>query len=146
MADTGLRISDVLALRRDQLRQDMDIKEIKTGKTRRVHLRPETYAEVLAYLRTHNEPQVIPCHRTTLWRAIVHAADAFGWRHISPHSFRKLFAVEFCAVHGLQATQHELQHTNIATTLGYVTDLDALTAALSPAGRSPSPQSGDAGA
>lgn len=131
MADTGLRVSDVLAIRRDQLAPDMQIREIKTGKTRFVHLSPETYREACAYLRTHTADTVIPCHRSTLWRSIVRAADAFGWHHITPHSLRKLFAVEFCAQHGLQATQAELQHSSIMTTLAYVADLDTITATLS---------------
>lgn len=137
MADTGLRISDVLAIRRDQLAPDMTIREIKTGKTRLVHLTPDTYREVKAYLRTHTADTVIPCHRSTLWRSIVRAADAFGWQHITPHSLRKLYAVEYCAKHGIQATQAELQHSNIMTTLAYVTDLDALTTALGPSGKPP---------
>lgn len=136
MADTGLRISDVLGIRRDDLAPDMDVTERKTGKTRRVHLSPDTYMELQAYLRTHTSPMVIPCHRATLWRSIVRAADAFGWRHISPHSLRKLYAVEYCTRHGLQATQAELMHTNIMTTLAYVTDIDQLL----------TPQTGDAGA
>lgn len=130
MADTGLRVSDVLVLRRGTLAQEMDVKEIKTGKTRHVKLSDETYRELLSFLRTHAEERVIPCHRATLWRAIVRAADAFGWTHISPHSFRKLFAVEFCARHGLRATQQELQHKNLATTLAYVADIRDLAELL----------------
>lgn len=124
MADTGLRVSDVLAIRRDQLAGTMQIREIKTGKLRTVHLRPETYSECLAFLRTHNDPYVIPCHRSTVWRSLATAANAYGWSHISPHSLRKLFAVEFCTKHGLTATQHELKHSRLETTLRYVTNLD----------------------
>ena len=123
MAETGLRISDVLALTREQLSDTMTVTEIKTGKERIVHLSPETLVEARAYIRTHNSPEIIPCHRSTFWRSVVHTADAFGWKHISPHSFRKLFAVEYCTQHGLEATQRELQHKNIATTLTYVANM-----------------------
>lgn len=134
MADTGLRVSDVLNIQRDKLADTMTVKEIKTGKTRTVHLTPDTLKEAQTYIKTHSSPYVINCHRSTLWRSIVHAADAFGWQHISPHSFRKLFAVEYCARHGLKATQQELQHKHLSTTLAYVTDTDAISA-LIPGGK-----------
>lgn len=127
MADTGLRVSDVLNLQRDKLAETMTVKEIKTGKIRTVHLTTATLREAQTYIKTHNSPYVINCHRSTLWRSIVHAADAFGWKHISPHSFRKLFAVEFCAKHGLKATQQELQHKHLSTTLAYVTDAESIS-------------------
>lgn len=134
MADTGLRVSDVLALKREQLASTMKVTEIKTGKTRMVHLSPETLSEARAFIGTHDSENVIPCHRASLWRSIVHAADAFGWEHISPHSFRKLFAIEYCARHGLMETQKELQHKNLQTTMAYVMDADAV-ASLVPGGR-----------
>lgn len=131
MADTGLRISDVLAISRADLAQEMEIREQKTGKIRHIKLSNQTYQECLAYLRMHPHDKLIPCHRSTLWRAITQAADAFGWQHISPHSFRKLFAVEYCAQHGLKATQEELQHKHITTTLGYITDIKELAQSIS---------------
>lgn len=134
MADTGLRVSDVLALRRDQLAPEMEIREKKTGKYRVVHLSPPTLAECNAYLKTTDSPFVIDCHRSTLWRSITSAAAAFGWAHITPHSFRKLFACEFCARYGIIATQRELQHKNVETTLAYLGDLNNLLALLGKAG------------
>ncbi len=133
MADTGLRVSDVLALRRDQLAQTMTIREIKTGKIRTVHLSAETYDECCAYLRTTDSDKVIDCHRSTLWRAITGAADAYGWTHVSPHSLRKLYACEYCARYGLQATQKELQHKSLETTLRYLGDYKELLTALAAA-------------
>lgn len=130
MAETGLRVSDVLAIRREQLADTMTVTEIKTGKRRTVHLTEATLKEAKVYAATHDSPFVINCCRSTLWRSIVHAADAFGWRHISPHSLRKLFAVEFCTQHGLEATRRELQHKHIGTTLAYVTDPDALASLI----------------
>lgn len=134
MADTGLRVSDALAIHRDALAEVMTVKEKKTGKMRKVRLRPETLSECFAYLRTTDSPYVIDCHRSTLWRSITAAASAFGWTHITPHSFRKLFACEFCAKYGILATQRELQHKNVETTLAYLGDLNDLIALLGKAG------------
>lgn len=38
------------------------------------------------------------------------------------HSIRKLYARRYCAAHGLAATQRELQHDYLSTTLLYVLD------------------------
>lgn len=130
MADTGLRVSDVLAIRREQLAPSMTIREQKTGKLRVVRLSAATYDETLAYLRTTESEMVIDCHRSTLWRAIAAAADAYGWSHVSPHSLRKLFAVEYCARYGLAATQKELQHKNVETTLRYLGNYQEIIAAV----------------
>lgn len=130
MADTGLRVSDVLNLTRKGFKQTMTVRELKTGKLRTVRLSSQTYEECLAYLRTTESEYVIDCHRSTLWRSITSAAAAYGWEHVSPHSLRKLFACEYCAKHGIAATQRELQHKNIGTTLRYLGDYNAIIAAV----------------
>lgn len=130
MADTGLRVSDILLIRREQLRRTMTITERKTGKTRRVRLSPGTLQSARAYVTTHDSPYVIPCSRSTMWRSITQTARALGYEHISPHSLRKYYAVTYCRRHGLTETQAELQHKNVLTTLGYVTDRDALAALI----------------
>lgn len=130
MADTGLRVSDVLSIRREQLARTMRVTERKTGKMRRVRLSPSTLQSARAYITTHNSPYVIPCTRSTVWRSIVSTARALGYEHISPHSLRKYYAVTYCRRHGLTATQQELQHANMATTVGYVTDPAALAALI----------------
>lgn len=130
MADTGLRVSDVLLIRREQLRQTMVITERKTGKRRRVRLSPSTLQLARAYIATHDSPYVIPCTRSTVWRSITSTARALGYDHISPHSLRKYYAVRYCRRHGLAETQTELQHANVATTVGYVTDPAALAALI----------------
>lgn len=120
-ADTGLRISDVLSIRCGTLAKTMRIKEKKTGKYRTVHLRPQTLKVAREYAH-HGHNLLIPVNRSTVYRQIRKAASALGYDHISMHSIRKLYARQFCKVHGLAATQREMQHDYLSTTMLYVLD------------------------
>lgn len=118
-ADTGLRISDILAIRSDQVERTMRVTERKTGKQRTVTLRPNTLKAAKAYAR-YSGKYLIDRDRSTIYRQI--RAAAADMPHISMHSIRKYYAKKFCAANGLRATQKELQHDYLSTTLLYVTD------------------------
>ena len=124
-ADTGLRVSDVLAIRVSDIAPTMRVTERKTGKTRKVRLRPSTLRAATQYA-AHGQDLLIPYDRTTIYRQVKHAADTLGYEHVSMHSIRKLYARQYCRKHGLSATQHELQHDYLSTTLLYVLDPDQL--------------------
>lgn len=127
MADTGLRVSDVLALRIYQIRRTMYITEGKTGKRRRVQLSPATLAAAKAYAADRRAgDKLIQADRSTIYRTISITAKALGMEHISAHSLRKYFAQKYCKRHGLEATRRELQHRDIMTTILYTTDYDTL--------------------
>ena len=126
-ADTGLRVSDVLALKSGDVARTMHVTERKTGKRRTVHLRPATLRAAEQY-RHHGQAQLIPVAPCTIYRQIKRAAAELGLEHVSMHSLRKLYAREYCRSHGLAATQHELQHDYLSTTLMYVLDPDTLDA------------------
>ena len=120
-ADTGLRVIDILALRSDQLAPTLRVTERKTGKTRTVRLRPATYKAAKASAK-YSGRYLIDRDRSTLYRQI--RAAAADMPHISMHSIRKYYAKRYCAAHGLRATQRELQHDYLSTTLLYVTDME----------------------
>lgn len=120
-ADTGLRVSDILAIRSDQVSRTMRVTERKTGKQRTVTLRPDTLKAAKAYAR-YSGKYLIDRDRSTLYRQI--RAAAADMPHISMHSIRKYYAKRYCAANGLRATQAELQHDYLSTTLLYVTDLE----------------------
>ena len=127
MADTGLRVSDALALRGHDIAPKMQVQEGKTGKIRTVRLAPRTLA--LARQRAAGRPPDVPlvtCDRSTIYRDIRQAATAIGLRNVSAHSVRKYYAHKYCARHGLLATQVEMQHRDTLTTMIYVTDYDRL--------------------
>lgn len=131
MADTGLRIGDVLELTVGQIARTMHVRERKTGHVRTVHLTPRTLAACRAYAaRRPAAARLIPHDRSTIYRDIRRAADRHKWTHVSAHSIRKYYAQRYCRRHGLAATQAELQHRDTVTTLIYVVDHDRLEALL----------------
>lgn len=125
MADTGLRVGDVLALTIGQLARTMTVRESKTGHRRTVHLTARTLAACRAYAAGRPAgARLITCNRSTIYRDIRRAADRRKWSHVSAHSLRKYYAQRYCRRHGLAATQAELQHRDTITTLIYVVDRD----------------------
>lgn len=131
MADTGLRIGDVLALTIGQISRTMIIQERKTGHRRTVHLTARTLAACRAYAADRPAAaRLIPYNRSTIYRDIRRAADHRNWQHVSAHSLRKYYAQRYCRHHGLAATQAELQHRDTITTLIYVVNRDKLEALL----------------
>ena len=131
MADTGLRISDVLELTVGQIARTMHVRESKTGHVRTVHLTARTLSACRAYAADRPAAaHLIPYNRSTIYRDIRRAADRHGWQHVSAHSLRKYYAQRYCRHHGLAATQAELKHRDTITTLIYVVDRDRLEGLL----------------
>ena len=134
---TGLRINDVLSLRTEQLRRAYDgngrvtVREQKTGKNRRVYLRKDLR---LRMLQQAGEIYVWPGRcaetkhrsRTTVYKDLRRAASLYridGKKldaHLSPHSMRKVYAVnEYKRTGDLAAVQRDLRHTDPAVTALY---------------------------
>jgi integrase len=122
---TGLRIGDVLALRADQLRPRLTIRESKTGKSRRITIP----AKLLASIREQagdvwawpgRDPSK---HRTrqAVWADVKRAQRALRLpQSIGPHSLRKTYAVRQYARSGdLGKVQAALNHSDMAVTMLY---------------------------
>ena len=121
--ETGLRIGDVVKLRRANLKADgLHYRAEKTGKTGVA----EIGASLRAELSTRRGKWLFPSPykkgehitRQCAWARIKAACrraglDASG---VSPHSLRKVFAVELYREKGFKAVQAALQHRNAATT------------------------------
>lgn len=119
---TGLRITDIITLRRENLQGDERIKRFcivqtahKTGKTG-VWWIPERLYRRLKSRRGWLIPGRGKNHRTrqAVWQGIKRAAeraeeDPHGK---SPHSYRKIYAVTTRQTEGIQAAQRGLQHSN----------------------------------
>lgn len=134
--NTGLRISDVLSLRtRDLSRERFTIKEQKTGKTRRIRL-PKQLREDLTAIsgrfyvfegRTDAKK-----HRTrqAVYKDLKRAQGLLRVKNsqISPHTARKIYAVDTFGKYGsLKRVQELLNHSSEAVTAIYAM-ADVMTA------------------
>lgn len=132
---TGLRINDVLALTRQQVEKGrFTVQEQKTGKNKRVALSAPLQERILAQAGTL---YAFPgrCsgkqHRTrqAVYKDIRRAAKAFRLEeHITPHSMRKVYAVNQYHKSGgdLKRVQELLNHSSESVTMIYAL-ADALT-------------------
>lgn len=123
---TGLRISDILALKTEQLAKRFWVTERKTGKRRQIGLP----APLLDDLRNHaGMVYVFPgrtdpnTHRTrqAVWHDVKRAAKAFRLpQNVAPHSFRKVYAVDLLERYGdIERVRRALNHSSDAITLIY---------------------------
>lgn len=133
---TGLRLSDVLNMRTDKLAERMTIRQLKTGKTRRIRLPVELYRRCLSQAgkvwvwegrtdwRKHRSRQAV-------YKDIKRAARLFRLPadlQVSPHTARKVYAVTAYQHSGsLRHVQQLLQHESEAVTMLYAM-ADELTA------------------
>lgn len=125
MLHTGLRISDVLQLKPDQLKPNFWITEQKTGKRKQIGL-PEP---LLSDLRSSAAGEwVFPGrdprdHRTrqSVWKDIKRAAAALRLtQNAAPHSCRKVYAVELMEKYGnIERVRRALNHDRYTTTMIY---------------------------
>lgn len=122
---TGLRISDVLQLRPEQLRPNFWVTEQKTGKRRQVGL-PRPLLEDLK--KGAGKTWVFPGrygskHRTrqAVWKDVKRAATAMRLpQNVAPHSARKVYAVELLARYGdIEKVRRALNHDSEIVTLIY---------------------------
>ena len=123
---TGLRISDVLSLRREKLGRQFWIVEQKTGKKRRVNL-PEALLEEILWQSNGSEwafPGRDPGkHRSrqAVWKDVKRAQRAFRLpQNLGTHTARKVYAVELFDRYGdLQRVRRALNHQSLEVTVLY---------------------------
>lgn len=124
---TGLRVSDALALTREQLgKTRFWIREGKTGKAKMVALPERLRMEILAQsgekyaFPGRNDPEK---HRSrqAVWRDLKRAAAAFRLpQNVGTHSLRKVYAVELLDKYGdIERVKRALNHSNLTVTLLY---------------------------
>lgn len=122
---TGLRISDVLELRTEQLRPSMWVVEKKTGKRHRCGLPQPLLAEIRAQA---GEMWAFPGtkpdrHKTrqAVWFDVKRAARAFRFEtNIGTHSFRKVYAVRLMKKYGdIRRVQRAMSHGSPSVTAVY---------------------------
>jgi integrase len=124
---TGLRISDVLSLRADQLGNRMWVTEKKTGKRRLVGL-PDNIIETVreasggsVWAFPGRKGNKAPRTRQAVWKDVKRASVAFRLpQNVAPHSARKIYAVDLLNKYGdIRRVRKALQHDRDSTTLLY---------------------------
>jgi len=134
---TGLRIGDVVAIRLDQIDDSGDNMLIrfvaqKTGKEGSATIPPPLAARIRRQMRSLRTSKFLfpPAKRyaktphltrQTCWARMKRAARAAGVSldGVSPHSLRKVYAVDLRHEKGLAAVRDALQHSNDAVTRVY---------------------------
>lgn len=126
---TGLRVGDALALETDTLRkgQRISVLEHKTGKHKRIYINKSLHSRLLSQAGVRFvfpgalAPEVRHRTRQAVWADVKRAAKALRLDvQCSPHSARKVYAVDYYRKHGLAATQAALNHDRPETTLLYL--------------------------
>lgn len=133
---TGLRIDDVLHLRTEQVRKGrFTVKEMKTGKSKRVRLPNALKYDILAsagrfYAFEGRIDPKKPRTRQAVFKDLKRACKLFRLRgvHLSPHSARKIYSVSaYKLTCSVDKVQKLLNHSSEAVTLLYAM-ADELTA------------------
>lgn len=122
---TGLRISDVLALKTEKLAPRFWVTESKTKKRRQIGLPEPLLSDLkknagVIWVFPGKDPTK---HRTrqTVWKDVKRAAKALRLhQNAAPHSARKVFAVDLLQKYGdLPRVQRALNHGSESVTLIY---------------------------
>jgi len=135
---TGLRISDVLALRANILNKDkIQIKEQKTGKPRQIILTQDVRDLVEKHCRryrlssrdflifSHDYDRKRHLSRVQAYRVMRSVGADMGLDRIGTHCMRKTYAQsQYKATGDIVATQKELNHKYLTTTILYLADGD----------------------
>ena len=125
---TGLRISDVLSLKTQNIRQRMSIQEQKTGKRRHFYLSKELVARLIAnggsvYCFPHRYDGKKHRTRQAVWKDLNRAMELFRVPKklvISPHTCRKVYAVnQFKKCGNIKEVQKLLNHSSESVTVLY---------------------------
>lgn len=130
-AETGLRINDVLSLKTENLSRRFSVVEQKTGKKRQIYLSQDLYLSLLGmagrvWVFEHRLDPAKHRTRNAVYKDLRRAATLFRIdgkmikAHVSPHSARKIFAVNrFHDTGDLHKVQQLLNHSNEAVTILY---------------------------
>lgn len=127
---TGLRVSDCLAIRTEQLigasARRITVKEQKTNKTRRVYIPKGLYDRLVksagrVYLFEHRTDYKKHRTRQAVWKDVKRAAQALRIEeNFTPHSARKIYAVDLFEKTGdIEKVSAALKHSSVTVTMIY---------------------------
>lgn len=128
---TGLRISDLLQLRKKDVRgTHIVLKEIKTKKTKRVVIVPHLKKVLDRYIRTKKDSEYLfsgrgthgkPISRIRAYKIMRQAANECGLQNIGTHTMRKTFGFHFYnETKNIAMLQKLFNHSSEYITLKYI--------------------------
>lgn len=130
IANTGLRIGDVLRLRlKDIIREGgryyFNFTEQKTGKHRSFILAPEVYTYLQTYAIEHGisaDSRLFQISSRGVSKHLKKVADYLGYENIGSHSLRKFFAVSIYNnnEYNIELVRTLLNHSSVAVTQHYI--------------------------
>jgi integrase len=92
---TGLRVGDILAVKVGQVGAEMDVREAKTGKIKRIKLDDQILRLISGYVDLkglQSADRLFATTRQTVHRRFKIAGEACGLENIGTHSMRKTYA------------------------------------------------------
>ena len=129
-ANLGLRISDILKLKLNDIIKDgdryrLDMTEQKTGKKRTFTVLPEMYSYIKIYcLENGIKPHevIFPITERAVQKQLKAVCDYLGIEGVSTHSFRKFFATNIYVNNNFNIVivQRLLQHSTPEVTQKYI--------------------------
>lgn len=129
--NTGLRISDLLALRVGEVRgrSHIIITEQKTGKLKRFRINNELQQHIEEYTKNLDHKDFLfksrrgngRIHRVQAWKILNTAAEEVGLSEIGTHTLRKTFGYHFYQKYkDVAVLQQIFNHSSPAVTMRYI--------------------------
>lgn len=135
-AATGLRVSDVIALKKEQIMRTNrpTIIQQKTKKKKRLYFGDKLYSDILRFIKAdknRDNPYIFNSvnskdnhiTRQAVWKAFTRAAKKAGVIYpVGTHCMRKKYSAKKYNASGgdITAVQHHLQHYKSVDTLAYI--------------------------
>jgi integrase len=134
--NSGLRVSDLLKLRVNQVKCPFSVTEKKTGKTRKIDLTPDLQAKINFYVTRFGLADAdflfYSCATRTdrpmsrQWADIVISREAkkLGLQSVGTHSMRKTYACLLYLEYGrVESVRKAMRHKHVSTTESYLRDI-----------------------
>lgn len=129
--NTGLRVSDILALKVSHVRNTTHIvkRDIKTGKNNRFLINDQLRAYIDRYIDTMNDDDWLfvsrkgdgPITRIQAYRILNNAATKIGLKDIGTHTMRKTFGLfHYKLYKDVALLQQIFNHSSPSVTLEYI--------------------------
>lgn len=129
--NSGLRISDILPLKvKDAKSSHFSLREIKTGKQRRIQITPVLKRELKKYIEGKGDEEYLfksregknkPIGRSMAYKILRKAAEEFNLEEIGTHTLRKTFGYHFYnQTKNVALLQKIFNHSSPQITLRYI--------------------------